>query len=293
MSTANTLNKDQYEALSVGFFTVPDPGDAGTVRIEAAGRTIVEVVTAGAETRVLPDASDLPVGAQCELGLKTAVGNLTIDTDDDDVVLTAAGDLAIFQVVPSGTDKVWKLVSRSGDSAALIALQADVQKTYTVAIPLTDFRVHDAFQTVLPGTAATDDLGIKTATIGTNFSNLNAAASAASVVQEGVALVTVPPNYQAGSSLSLSIPWTRSNAAEVAATLDVKVFRAAAPTVDLYAGAAVDVNAAASGTAAFALTSTALVPGEQLLVNLIATLDDTAGSGAAVELTAVNLVYTV
>lgn len=159
-------------------------------------------------------------------------------------------------------------------------------------IPLYDWRVHDAPATVLPVYADddSDDLQVVTPTIGTTAVTLRAGVTAATVTKEAIAQVPIPTDYVAGSAISIVIPWTRADAATTSSTLDVTVFRVAAPTVDIQSTAAQDINAAASGTATFVLTPTALVPGEQVLINLLVAVND--GTTSVQELTDVQWSYT-
>src|SRR5574338_320399 len=65
------------------------------------------------------------------------------------------------------------------------------------SVPLTAFRVWDALQTNLPGTSATDDLGLITGTFGTDAvyigtSDLKAAGATSRYAR---VLIPLPPNY--------------------------------------------------------------------------------------------------
>jgi len=301
---SHRINSDLAIALANNIFQGKDPGASGTIVTDNRALTIVEVTTATGETRTLESADDLNVGTLVLVTLASDGGDLTISTssDDTDVVLADVGDAALFVVVADddASTKEWRTLLRSDyiDAVATLetevaALEADVQGAFVVGIPFTNFRVHDGFNTNLPATAGTDDLGVTTPTPGTDAPEMVTAASAASLTQEGLAVVRVPENYQAGSALSIVIPWTRSNAAEVSSDLDLLVYRTAAPTVDINSTDAVDINGAASGTATFVLTPTNIVPGEELLINVIVVNDDTAGSGSAQELTSMSFSYSV
>ena len=108
--SASTHVRSLFDALQNSFASVPDPGASGTIRVDLKGYSTCEVVTAAAESRALEDASLLPIGLKLVVNLKTDGGDLTITSDDADVVLTAAGQAAEFVVVASGSDRVWKLV---------------------------------------------------------------------------------------------------------------------------------------------------------------------------------------
>jgi predicted regulator of Ras-like GTPase activity (Roadblock/LC7/MglB family) len=72
------------------------------------------VTTATAESRVIEYADNLPVGQLLLVILEVDAGDLTIDSDDADVVLDTAGDFALFVVVKSSaTAQVWQIVSNT------------------------------------------------------------------------------------------------------------------------------------------------------------------------------------
>jgi len=100
-------------ALRLGAADVLDPGASGTVVINNKGFAILLAKTEGPETRVLEDADNLAVGQELLVVLYEDGGDLTIDSDDADVVLTAVGDVARFVVSFDGTNKVWKCVYSS------------------------------------------------------------------------------------------------------------------------------------------------------------------------------------
>jgi hypothetical protein len=100
-------------ALRLGAADVKDPGSGGTITINNKGMAICLVTTAGAESRILNAASELPINQRILVILVTAGGALTIDSDDSDVILSSAGDVAEFVVSFNGTSKVWKTVQSS------------------------------------------------------------------------------------------------------------------------------------------------------------------------------------
>lgn len=107
---AHNLPLESARALSGGFYSVKDPGDAGTMNPgKVSGFNICEVVTAGAETRVLPSATGLGVGTCFIVTLKTDGGDLTIQGNvGDDVILDDAGEVAYFIVSDADGTKGWE-----------------------------------------------------------------------------------------------------------------------------------------------------------------------------------------
>ena len=106
--SAHRIPTDLYDMLANSMATVKDPGAGGTIVVGTKGIAICEVVTAAAESRVLEDADNLPVGAELKVMLKTDGGDLTVASDDTSVVLKNVGEYATFVVSPSGSGKVWK-----------------------------------------------------------------------------------------------------------------------------------------------------------------------------------------
>lgn len=101
--------------VRTGFGVVPDPGASGTIVIEKKGDAICEVITAAAESRVLESADNFGIGQRLTVMLVTAGGALTVTgADDGSVVMSAAKDMAVFEVGSSisGTTrtKVWKVL---------------------------------------------------------------------------------------------------------------------------------------------------------------------------------------
>lgn len=119
--SAHKLQSDLDDCLRAGFASVNDPGDAGSIEIERVGAAICEIVTAGAETRALESAANLPVGQRLLVIGKTLAGAATITGSDKTVMLTTAGDSTEFAVActKSGdvTTNVWRLLSYSPASA--------------------------------------------------------------------------------------------------------------------------------------------------------------------------------
>jgi len=117
MASAHTLPLALSKCLSAGFFAVDDPGASGTISIERGKgtRVICQVVTAAAESRVLPTASSLPVGQEILVILQTDGGNLTITGAAESVVLDSGGDYALFVVVDNAGTRAWRVIRDTTD----------------------------------------------------------------------------------------------------------------------------------------------------------------------------------
>lgn len=293
--SAHVLPLALDRALRAGFFNIPDPKSAGTLSWSNKERVVCVVDTLGAETRNLPSATPYADGTTVLVIFRTDGGDLTIDYGTPTTTLTAAGQAAMFVAVSSSTTtKVWTLVFTSSLSENLTALFGLVQGANLVSIPLANFRVFDAMESNLPSEATSedsDDFGMRTATVGTTAGALVIKVSNATTAPKAVVLATVPPNYQDGQAISIVIPWVREDAATTSATLDLVAYRNAAPTVDICATAAQNINAAASGTATFVLTPTNVVAGETILLELIGAVVD--GTTALFSFPSVGWSYSV
>lgn len=126
MSSAANLPIALDRCYRNGFFSVRDPGASATISWSNKGQVICEVVTATAESRVLPAASGFGVGTRLLVILKVDGGNLTVTgATDGTVTLDTAGAVAEFVVVKTDASdtKAWKQVAVApGASAAPLVL---------------------------------------------------------------------------------------------------------------------------------------------------------------------------
>lgn len=286
--TAYNLRNKMYRSGLAGRQQRLDPGSAGTIIVTPVDRAAV--ICTGAGTRTLESAAGLGVGTSILCLSQTAavvIAGATSETIGD-------GEFVKFEVVQdSSGDNEWQvtastalntavadIVTAEGDVDALEALR---YRTFTEKLNPSDFRVHDDLETKLTvQPSATDDLGVDLGVIGAAtvhvLSVVNDAAGA--LTQEGVYMWRVPQDYVAAEAITLSVDWVRVDAASVSCTLDSSCYRAAAPSTDIAGAAApaTDVNGAASGTITWALTTTNVVPGEWIYINLICASNDGAAT---------------
>jgi hypothetical protein len=299
--SAGVINYHLQQMLANGFADQLDPGASGTLGIDLKGVAKFEVVTAGAESRALEAATRHPVGAVCIVVAKTLVGALTITgAASGNEVLSANGDMAVFMVTDANGTKEWRFVFGGQHDAledSVAALLVDVQGTFVVDIPVSRWRIWDSLDAQLGATpTSADDLAHIVGTFLTDSPYITTTAQtpgdATPVASYCRYLVQVPENYQDGDALTLRVTWARPDAAATSMALDAEVVRTSAPTVDVNSTAAVNINAAASGTANFVLTPTNIVAGETLNVRLNITA---VSNGASYEgrITNVALVYVV
>lgn len=186
-------------------------------------------------------------------------------------------------VVFSGDVKFTGTISTTFDRTLLTE---DALSPYP--IPLTSLRVHDAYQTVLPGTAGTDDLGL----LGTAFATsaptvVTSDAKATTVTQYARFEVQMPAEYQAGESVKIRIfAGMKTTVSDGTATVDLVAYKKTGDGGitggDICATAATSINASTTNAARdFTITAATLSPGDILDCRIVIAITDTA-TGTAV-----------
>lgn len=156
------------------------------------------------------------------------------------------------------------------------------------------WRVHDAFQTLLPTTSATDDLGITIGTFGTNaiYIGTSDLKAAGATTRYARVLVRLPPNYEAAETVVMRAhAGMITTVADTSATIDFEVYKvgtSATPSADLCATAAQSINSLVAADKDFTITATDLNPGDLLDVRMTIAVND-AASGTAVIAAAFNV----
>lgn len=150
------------------------------------------------------------------------------------------------------------------------------------AIPMTAWRIHDAIQTPLTGTAGTDDLCIKGNTFGTGSPSLQSSdGKATTITQYARCEVPIPMNFNTGSDLALRFrAGMNTTVSDGTATLDCSAYlkdeEAGITGADLVSTSAVSINSLTFGDVTFVVASTSVVPGSVLDVRIAIAITDTA-----------------
>lgn len=189
-------------------------------------------------------------------------------------------------IVVAGNIRLNGTLSPAVSKANILAL-AELQ---AFPIPLTDFRVWDAMQTVLPGTPATDDLGLVGGTFGTATPSLRTEdlKTAGATNNRARVLVQLPWEYVAASSVTLRFKAGMiTTVADTTATLDCEVYKLQddpddAIGSDLVTTAATTMNSLVFANIDFALTTSGLSPGDILDVRITTAVNDGAGATAVI-----------
>lgn len=155
------------------------------------------------------------------------------------------------------------------------------QRTFQpFVVPWESWRVFDAFGTLLPATAASDDLGLVGGTHGTDTPTIQTSdAASTSVTQKARVTVALPAEYDDAASVRLRFSAAMQTVSDTSATLDVSVFESdkeGGVGSDLYAGAAQDINSATWTDYDFSLTDSGLVAGDVLDVLITVAITDSA-----------------
>lgn len=188
--------------------------------------------------------------------------------------LIVAGDLRVNGAV---NPKIAK-----GNLILLAELQA-------FPIPLTDFRVWDAMQTLLPGTPSADDLGLVGGTFGTATPSIRTEDLKAlgATNKRARFLVQLPWEYVAGETVTLRFQAGMiTTVAGTSATLDCEAYKLQDDPddvigSDLVSTSATSINSLTFASTDFVITPTSLSPGDILDVRITIAVNDGA-SGTAV-----------
>ena len=182
---------------------------------------------------------------------------------------------------------------RVGGSVTPAIARANIlsmEELKTFPIPLTNFRVFDAMQTLLPGTGATDDLGL----VGGTFATATPSLRTEDLMADGATnnrarvLVQLPWEYVAGQSVTLRFhAGMITTVADTTATLDCEAFKLQADPddaigSDLVSTAATTINSTTFGNVDFVVTPTNLSPGDILDIRITTAVNDAAGGTAVI-----------
>lgn len=155
-------------------------------------------------------------------------------------------------------------------------------------VPFEAWRVWDALATNLPGTPATDDLGLVTgSTFGTDTPSLQTqdAKAGGATNHRARTVLRLPPEYDAGRSVRLRLhAGMLTTIADTTATIDVEVYKlneeAGVDGADLVSTAALSINSLTLADKDFTITASSLNPGDQLDVRITIAINDAATATA-------------
>ncbi len=155
-------------------------------------------------------------------------------------------------------------------------------------IPLTCFRQWDHHAVNLPETPASDDLGLVTGTLGTNPPTIQAGdlKTAGATTRYAGAEITLPPDYEAGESVTIRI-WAgmKTAVADASCTVDLQAYllqKDLSAPVDQCVTTLQNMNSLTFASFDFTITPTSLEAGDVLQIRLVITCTDAAGGSAVI-----------
>lgn len=151
-------------------------------------------------------------------------------------------------------------------------------------LPIEQWRIHDDYDTLLPETAATDDLGFIEGTFGTHSPTLQSDDfGGASTTMYGRQRFVLPPNYRSGSAITLRAhAGMLTTVADTSATIDFVVHKddgEGAVGTDICATAATTINSLTLADKDFTITPTGLVAGDTLDIRTTVAATDAGNLG--------------
>jgi len=187
----------------------------------------------------------------------------------------------------------------NSDFAPSCGMEKSKFETTTSSQPvlMTSLRVHDAPTTVLPGTAATDDLALTVGTWGTNDLLVESSDSAADIVTQYMYFeVEVPRGYTGGTAAVL-FACKMEVVSDGTATIDLEGYTSdedATLTGDIVTTAAQSINSAAYATKTFTLNEGLITAGDRLLFRAKIYINDAAtGSGVIANIASIKRQFAV
>jgi hypothetical protein len=174
------------------------------------------------------------------------------------------------------------------DTNAAIVRSKLAQDTFAeYVIDFLACRVHDALHTVLPGTAAADDMGLITGTPGTDAPTLQGVDFGGTSTDEKCAfLFRLPPEYDDGESVVLRVRAAMlTTVSDGTATVDVECWKAdgdGAVGSDICATAAQSINSLTPANKDFVITETGLVAGDLLVFRVSFGGSDSGNAGVMI-----------
>lgn len=151
-----------------------------------------------------------------------------------------------------------------------------------------DWRVHDAIQTNLPGTSASDDLGLYGGTYGTDPPRIRTydVKAAGALTLRARCVVQLPAEYVAGQTVLIRAHCGMiTNQADTSCTIDFEAWKIdrdnSLGAADLVATSATSMNSTTFDDKDFTVTASGLEPGDALDVRMTIAVNDGA-TGTAV-----------
>lgn len=150
-------------------------------------------------------------------------------------------------------------------------------------VKLNKFRVHDAQQTNLPGTASADDLALITGTLGTKLPSIRTSDGKNTTVnQYARTQFRLPPEYDAGNTITIRLnAGMVTTVSSTTGAVDVECYKNGAGA-DLCTTAQTSCNNLVAADKDFTITPAGLVPGDILDIRIKGAIVDSATPTAVI-----------
>jgi len=232
-----------------------------------------------------------PVGQTCSIDHVTLRVNyeggtlMATQKLDGDLLVTGTGTFQTGLNVPAGS--VDNAAIKTNADIARSKLGQTVLASYPIL--LTDFRIHDAMQTNLPGAAAGNDLGLVGGVFATNSPTLQTAdqkANGAGNTDYARCYLVLPPEYDDGETVNIRVrAGMKTTVSDNIATIDVECFESDQNEgigSDLCTTAATTINAIGTADKDFVITSSTLAAGDILDLRIALAITDGATATAVI-----------
>lgn len=149
-------------------------------------------------------------------------------------------------------------------------------------IPWQAWRVWNAFETNLPGTAASDDLALVGGTFGTNAPSIQTGdlKNAGATDRYARCVFQIPPEFQTGNTVTIRAhAGMKTTVASASATIDFEAYRSNLEDgvgSDLVGTAATTINSLTEADKDFTVDATTLLPGDYLDIRMKVSVNDSA-----------------
>lgn len=184
-------------------------------------------------------------------------------------------------------------------TAAIARTQLALDSLKSYQQKLTDFRIWDAFATVLTATSGTDDLGLYGGTFASASPTVGTGdVKTTTVTRYARIMIPIPMEYEAGEDVNIRLhAGMQTTVADGSATIDVQAYRSdedAGIGSDLCSTSAQSINSLTSADKDFIIDGATLSPGDWLDVRItIAVVDSATGTAVIAQFGSCQLLVDV
>ena len=185
-------------------------------------------------------------------------------------------------IIPSGGICQGNFTVTGSILPAIARTKLAIDQSAEFVIPWTFWRVWDAMQTNLPGTAASDDLALIGGTFGTNAPSIQAGdlKAAGATSRYARCVVEIPMNFVTGGTVKIRAhAGMKTTVSDTSCTIDFSAYRSDEEDgvgSDLVSTAATTINSTSEADKDFTVDSATLLPGDLLDIRMLIACNDGA-----------------